>query len=39
MRYVASFEPLDENKWLGFKEKLMSNFSRIAGDLDPHRTE
>jgi hypothetical protein len=32
---MASFGPLDENKWLGFEEKLVGNFSIIAGDLDP----
>jgi hypothetical protein len=34
MGHMASFEPLNENKWLGFEEKLMGNFSIIAGDLD-----
>jgi hypothetical protein len=33
--HVASFGPLDENKWLGFEEKLMGNFFIIARDLDP----
>jgi hypothetical protein len=33
---VASFGPLDENKWLRFEEKLMGNFFGIAGDLDPN---
>lgn len=35
MGQVASFEPLDENKWLRFEEKLLGNFSSIVGDLDP----
>jgi hypothetical protein len=33
---VASLEPLDESKWLGFEEKLMGNYTTIAGDLDPN---
>jgi hypothetical protein len=36
VRYVRSFEPLDENKWLRFEEKPIDNFFRIAGDLDPN---
>jgi hypothetical protein len=31
---VASLGPLDENKWLGLEEKLMSNYFIIAGDPD-----
>jgi hypothetical protein len=34
MRHVSSLRPLDESKWLGFEEKLMSNSSNIAGNPD-----
>jgi hypothetical protein len=33
---MASLGPLDENKWLGFEEKLMGNYTTIAGDPDPN---
>ena len=35
MGHLASLEPLDESKWLGFEEKLMGNSSIIAEDQDP----
>jgi hypothetical protein len=28
---VADLRSLDENKWLGFEEKLIGNFSKLLG--------
>jgi hypothetical protein len=32
---MGGLRPLDESKWLEFEEKLVGNFSIIAGDPDP----
>jgi hypothetical protein len=32
---MTSLGPMNENKWLGFEEKLMGNYTTIAGDPNP----
>jgi hypothetical protein len=39
MGHVAGWWPLDDIRWLGFKEKLMGNVPPIAGNPNPYGIE